>query len=387
MKKAGIAFGLAAVGALVAVVAALAQAASGTAAPSTAAAPAGADCTSSSIGIMAPLTGPAAFLGQEQLSWAQFALSTFNKQNKTSFKIVQGDSQLSAALARTVGRQFVSNRDVMAVIGGSTSQSVISSAGLFKRVKLASISPSATRVDLTNGQFPTFFRVVPHDGIQAPDIARYVATKLQAKHVVVVDSQDDYSKPLSDAVQGLLRGRGIQVDRESVAADETDFSTIATTVASDVSVVVFATQTASAAQALSDQLLAQGKRAAVFGTDGAYSPSQYKPRLGYVSSFANDLHFIKSAAAVVRAYNKFSKNKTFGTFGPPAYMAAWAALTAMNKACSDDKSTRAEVTANVKKTNLPSILGGRLQFTAKGDVKTPKFYIFKVQNGTYSLVG
>jgi branched-chain amino acid transport system substrate-binding protein len=387
MKKAGIAVGLGGVGALVAVAAALAQAGSGTAAPSVSAAPAATACTSTSIGIMAPLTGPAAFLGQEQLSWAQFALSKFNKQFKTKFKIVQGDSQLSAALARTVGRQFVSNRAIMSVIGGSTSQSVISSAGLFKNARLSSISPSATRVDLTNGQFPTFFRVVPHDGVQAPDIAKFVATNLNAKHVVVVDSQDDYSVPLSDAVQTLLRGRGVRVDRESVAATATDFSTIATKVASDVEVVVFATQTASAAQALSEQLLGQGKRAAVFGTDGAYSPSQYKPRLGYVSTFANDLHFIRSAAAVVSEYNKFSKNKTFGTFGPPAYMASWAALTAMNKACSDGKSTRAEVTANVKKTNVPSILSGRLQFTAKGDVKSPKFFIFKVQNGEYSLVG
>jgi branched-chain amino acid transport system substrate-binding protein len=383
MKKAGIALAFGLAGALVVAAAAVARGTAGTGPVATAAV----DCRATSIGIMAPLTGPAAFLGQEQLSWARFALANFNRQNKTKFTIVQGDSQLSAALARTVGRQFVSNRNIMAVIGGSTSQSVISSAGLFKNAALASISPSATRVDLTSGKFPTFFRVVPHDGIQAPDIARYIATKLRARHVVVVDSQDDYSVPLSDAVQRLLRGRGVTVDRESVAADETDFSTIATNVASDATVVVFATQTASAAQALSQQLLAQGKRAAVFGTDGAYSPSQYKPRLGYVSSFANDLHFVKTARALVVSYNRFSKNKTFGTFGPPAYMATWVALTAMNAACGDGAITRGEVTANVKKTNLPSVLGGTIRFTARGDVRTPKFYIFKVTNGKYANVG
>jgi branched-chain amino acid transport system substrate-binding protein len=390
MKKAGIAAGFGVFVALAAVVAALAHSASGATAPGTTAAPAAAEqaaCRSRSIGVMAPLTGPAAFLGQEQLSWARFALRNFNRQFRTSFKVVLGDSQLSAALARTVGRQFVSNRNIMAVIGGSTSQSVISSAGLFRTARLASISPSATRVDLTNGRYPTFFRVVPHDGVQAPDIARYIATQLRADRVVVLDSQDDYSVPLSDAVQQLLRGRGVTVDRESTAATTTDFSTIATRVAADADVVVFATQTASAAQALSEQLLAQGKRAVVFGTDGAYSPSQYKPRNGYVSSFANDLHFVASARALVRQYNTFSRNKTFGTFGPPSYMATWAALTAMNIACRDGEATRNEVTNNVKRTNMPSILGGRLRFTARGDVRSPKFYIFRVQNGTYRLVG
>src|SRR4051812_39178810 len=166
MKKAGIALGLCLVAASMVTAVAVARVSTGTGPVAASAV----DCRATSVGIMAPLTGPAAFLGQEQLSWLRFALSNFNKQNKTNFKVVQGDSQLSASLARTVGRQFVSNGNIMAVIGGSTSQSVISSAGLFKTAKLASISPSATRVDLTAGKYPTFFRVVPHDGVQAPDI-------------------------------------------------------------------------------------------------------------------------------------------------------------------------------------------------------------------------
>jgi branched-chain amino acid transport system substrate-binding protein len=344
-------------------------------------------CRAKSLGIMAPLTGPAAFLGQEQLSWARFAIRRFNSANKTGFKIVQGDSQLSASLARTVGRQFIANRNIMGVIGGSTSQSVISSAGLFKGVNLASVSGSATRVDLTNGQFPTFFRVVPHDGVQAPTIANYVVNSLKAKQVVVIDSQDDYSTALAAGLEPLLKAKGVKVDRESVSADQTDFSTIATRMPGNTDVAIFATQTASAAHTLSQQLREQGKGAVVFGTDGAYSPSQYKPVLGYVSSFANDLHFVPAAASVVRAYNQFSNNKTFGTFGPPTYMATWVLLKAMNTACRDSKITRGEVTKFVRLTDVPSILGGRVRFTAKGDVRGAKFYVFKVTNGRYSLVG
>jgi branched-chain amino acid transport system substrate-binding protein len=343
-------------------------------------------CTNVSLGILAPLTGPAAFLGQEQLSWVRFAIQQYNRANRTRFKVTLGDSQLSASLARTVGRRFVSNRNIMAVIGGSTSQSVISSAGLFERVGLASISGSATRVDLTNGQFTTFFRVVPHDGIQAPNIVNFLVSNLKADNVVILDSQDDYSVPLSQAIARGLQARNVTVDRESVAADETDFSSVVANVPNDADVVVFATQTASAAQTLSQQLREQGKRAIVFGTDGAYSPSQYKPNNGYVSSFANDLHFIQSAQSLVRAYNRFSKNKAFGTFGPPSYMAAWVAMNAIRTACSDGSATRAEVTRNVRRTNVPSILGGRVQFTSRGDVRAAKFYIFRVQNGTYSLV-
>jgi branched-chain amino acid transport system substrate-binding protein len=362
-------------------------------APSAGAEPAAAEatvaCRAKSLGIMAPLTGPAAFLGQEQLSWARFALRSFNRQKRTGFKLVLGDSQLSASLARTVGRQFIANRNIMGVIGGSTSQSVISSAGLFEARGLAAVSGSATRVDLTNGQFRTFFRVVPHDGIQAPTIANFVRTnaQLRANHVVIIDSQDDYSTALAAGIEPILRARNVRVDRESVSAETTDFSSIVSRMSNDVDVAIFATQTASAAHTLSQQLREQGKRAVVFGTDGAYSPSQYRPVNGYVSSFANDLHFVAEARAVVAAYNRFSNNKTFGTFGPPTYMATWVLLNAMDVACRDRKITRGEVTRAVRKTNLPSILGGRVRFTARGDVVGAKFYVFRVQNGRYSLVG
>ena len=345
-------------------------------------------CSSASLGFAGPLTGPAAFLGQEQISWSRFAAQQFNRQNKTNFKIVQGDTQLSASLARTVGRQFVSNRSILGVIGPSTSQAVISSAGLFKTAKLAAVSGSATRTDLTTaGKFPTFYRVVPNDFVQSPSIVNFSVNVLKAKKVVVIDSQDDYSTALAKGVTYRFRLKSVEVQRESVAATDTDFSSLVTNVDNDVQVVVFATQTAAAAQTLSNQLREQGKRAVVLGTDGAYSPGVFKPRNGYVSSFAPDIRLVRGGPAIVKAYNTFSKNKTFGTFGPPSYMATWVLMSAINTACRDGAATRAEVTANVKRTRLPSILGGQVRFTAKGDVAGAKFYMFKVTNGKYTLAG
>ena len=251
-------------------------------------------CSGPSLGFAGPLTGPAAFLGQEQVSWSRFAAQQYNRQFQTNFKIVQGDTQLSASLARTVGRQFVSNSAIAGVIGASTSQGVISSAGLFKVAGLASVSGSATRTDLTTGgKYPTFFRVVPNDFVQAPSIVNFSVNTLKAKHVVVIDSQDDYSTALAKGTTYRFRLKGVKVDRESVAATDTDFSSIVTNIASDVAVVVFATQTASAANTLSNQLREQGKKAVVLGTDGAYSPTQFKPRNGYVSSFAPDIRLVR----------------------------------------------------------------------------------------------
>jgi branched-chain amino acid transport system substrate-binding protein len=381
MRKGMLAAAFAVLAAAVAVTAAVAK-------PSATAAPAQvAECTNVSLGFLGPLTGPAGFLGQEQLSWLRFGVQKYNKANGTKFKVALGDTQLKAPVARTQARRFVSDQKIMAVIGGSESQAVVVSGNLFEKAQLASISGSATQTNLSNGQFKTFFRVVPNDAIQGPTIVRFVAGNLKAKQVVVIDSQDDYSLPLASAVTRGFRARNVTVSRESVSADDTDFSSIVANVDSDVDVVVFATQVATAANTLSNQLREQGKSAIVFGTDGAYSPSQFKPRSGYVSVFAPDLHFDKGARALVREYNRYSKNKSFGAFGPATYMAGLVALTAITKACADGETTRAETVTAVRRTNIPSLFGGRIRFSKVGDPLPTKFIIYRITNGKYNPVG
>lgn len=346
-----------------------------------------ADCTNVSLGFLGPLTGPAGFLGQEQLSWLKFGVDKYNKERKTKFAIVEGDTQLKAPVALTVGRKLASNQKVMAVIGGSESQAVRVTGKLFAKNSLASVSGSATAVDLTKGRpYKTFFRVIPNDGVQGPDIVNFVSTNLKAKNVVVIDSQDDYSLPLASAITRGLKAKKVNVSRESVSADDTDFSSVVANVGSNVNVVVFATQVATAANTLSNQLREQGKKAIVFGTDGAYSPSQFKPRSGYVSIFAPDLHFDPKARKIIAEYRKFVKNDTSGAFGPATYQAGWVVMSSIEKACADGKATRAEVVGAVKKSVTPSIIGAPVKFDSKGDVRGGKFTIYKVTNGKYSPV-
>lgn len=382
MRKALFVVGLAGLVAAAVVTAAVAR-------PAAQAAPAQiAACTNVSLGFLGPLTGPAGFLGQEQLSWLRFGVQRYNRAEGTKFKVALGDTQLKAPVARTVARRFVSDRNVMAVIGGSESQAVRVSGKLFQAASLASVSGSATAIDLTKGRpYRTFFRVVPNDAIQGPDIINFVSRNLKARNVVVIDSQDDYSVPLSNAVARGLRARNVNVGRESVAADDTDFSSIVANVGSNVTVVIFATQTATAANTLSNQLREQGKRAVVFGTDGAYSPSQFKPRSGYVSVFAPDLHFDPRARAIIREYRRFVSKDTSGAFGPATYMAGWVTMVAIRRACADGTATRAEVVTQLRRTNSPSIIGSNIRFDAKGDLRGGgEFVIYRITNGKYAAL-
>jgi len=62
------------------------------------------------------------------------------------------------------------------------------------------------------------------------------------------------------------------------------------------------------------------------------------------------------------------------------------ATSAITKACADGEATRSEVTTQVRRTNIPSIFGGNLRFSRKGDPLPTRFSFYKVQNGTYSPI-
>jgi branched-chain amino acid transport system substrate-binding protein len=342
------------------------------------------------IGMMAPITGPAASIGDDQLHWAQFYLQQWNAKHKLKLKLVQGDTQLDPSKASVVAQQFASNRNLVGVIGPAGSQEVIASSPILKRAGLTFISGSATRVSLTDGSLRGFFyRVVPNDGVQGPTAADYMTTKLgvnRGSDVMVVDDQEAYSTGLADIVQKALEAKGVSVDRESVSQTASDFSSLVAKVKGNTKVVFLPFQLSAQAQLFAQQLQSQGKKAVVFGSDGTFDSAKFTVNGSYISFFAPDVTTIAADAAIVNAFHaKFSGATS--PFGAPNYVVAQVYATAITRACKDGKITRAEVRAQVRKTNLTAtILGGPLTFTANGDVSGAKFHVFKIVNGKYVTV-
>jgi branched-chain amino acid transport system substrate-binding protein len=355
------------------------------------------NCKSSlSIALMTPLTGDAGFLGNEQLSWAKYAVKTLAPKYGLKIKLLPGDTQLSADLASSLAQKYVADPKVVAVIGPATSGAVAATSQTLFQAGIAHISPSATRTSLTKGAAkqatPAFFRVVPDDGIQGPADARFMVEKLKAKKVVVVDSQEPYSVGLADAVQATLRAKGVTVQRESVNTNTSDFSPIVTKVPGDADVVFFGTQQPPKAQTFAQQLIEQGKKAKLFSGDGANDPDKFKVAGSYVSNFAAPIDLFPYNKSIIEGWKKDNPGATLGSFGPPAYGAVQVALNAIKRACDAGKGSikdRRDVVRNVKRIVVKNwILGGDFRFSTKtNDPLNGRFYIFQIQsNGSYKLV-
>lgn len=351
------------------------------------------------LAIVTPLTGGAGFLGDEQLSWAKYAVKTLAPKLGLKVRLVTGDTPVEQgpAPAQTLAQKFVADNAVVAVIGPATSGAVAASSKTYGDAGMAHISPSATRTSLTKGSnleaTSAFYRVVPGDYIQGPTDANFMVDKLKVKKVVLMDFQEPYSLGLADAAELVLKKKGVSTSRISIPNTVTDFSSFVTRVPSDADIVFFPTQKPADAQTFGQQLLEQGKRAKMFGGDGSNDPDAFKLPGSYVSNFAPDIRSIPKDKAIIAGWRKDNPKATLGSFGPPSYGAVEVALRAIKSACTAGKGTlkdRRAVLGKVKSVRIKDwILGGSFRFSSKSnDPLNAKFYIFQIQsNGSYKLVG
>jgi branched-chain amino acid transport system substrate-binding protein len=338
-----------------------------------------------SIGVLTVLTGAAGPQGREMLHWAQLAVDQFNAENGTDIKVVEGDDQLDPAQAATIAQQWVSDDKIVAVVGPESDSTVESAGPIFGQPGMAMVSSTATSSRLTEGKYPTFYRVTPPDSLQGSQDAQYMIDNLDAKKVFVIDDQSAYSKGIADVVVPLLEDAGVDVSRDSVSQTNTDYSALVSKVADDTDVVFLPWMLAANAQLFGDQMAEQSKTATIFGTDGVFSPQDFKVEGSYLSSFSPDVQNNPDYADLVQEFE--DKYGQFGAFGLTTYPATQVVLDAVKQACDDGGGTadRAAVADAVKNTDISDSILGPISFEDSGEMTDAQFFVYTIKDGKYVI--
>ena len=349
-----------------------------------------------SVAMLGPFTGDASFIGNEQLSWAKYGVKTISKELGLKIKLLPQDTQLNPSIAATVAQKVVGNANVVGVLGPAGSQEVQATSATFGGASLAHITASATRTALTKTSEPqatrAFFRIIPDDSIQGPSDAAFMIEKLKAKKVVIIDDQESYSTGLAAAAGGYLKRKGVTVINESVPQSQTDFSSLVTKIPSDTDVVFLPWQLAPRAQTFGQQMLEQGKKAKLVGSDGTNAPGVFKITGAYVSNFAGDISLLPKNKARIAGWKKDNPKATLGSFGPPNFGSAQVLLTAIKKAClrGNGKITRKMVLNQVRNVVIKDWILSAIPFrfsTKTNDPLNGRFYLFQIQSdGTYKPI-
>ena len=345
------------------------------------------------IAYQGPLSGGEASTGTDEQNAVKYAIKLFNAKNKAKYnvKLVSIDDQGDPAVAGTVAPGIGKNKNILGVVGPAYSGATIASLPFYKAGGLVLISPSATRVSLTDPSSPdfggpVFHRVVGKDDLQGPALAKYATAGLTNPKVFIFDDQSSYAVPLAGYVtSGLKKVAGATVvGTDSVPNTTTDFSpTIAKIKTSKADVVIY-TGYYSQAAVFIKQLRDSGSTAIFAGGDGVFN--QEFPKLAGAAAEGSRVTGVGGLAGVSAALEKDYKAKmgvSSGVYSVESLDAANILLQGILKG----NTTRAKMLAWVKAYNGKSITGNTIKFSANGDISYGLFAGFTTKNGVLVNTG
>lgn len=345
------------------------------------------------IAYQGPLSGGEASTGIDEINAVKYAAKVFMAKNKgITIKVVAVDDQGDPAVASTVAPGTGSNKNIIGLVGAAYSGATIASLPYYKAGGLAMISPSATRVSLTDPASPdfggpVFHRVVGKDDLQGPALAKYATAGVSNAKVFVFDDQSAYAVPLRGYVEaGLKKVAGATVvgGGDSVPNTTTDFSpTIAKIKTSGATVVIY-TGYYSQAAVFIKQLRDSGSTAIFAGGDGVFN--QEFPKLAGAAAEGSRVTGVGGLAGIsakLEADFKKQMGVSSGVYSVESFDAANIFLEGIKAG----KTTRAAMLKWVKAYSGKSVSGNTIKFDSNGDISYGLFAGFTSKAGVLVNTG
>jgi len=342
------------------------------------------------IAFQGPLTGEEAQVGIDELNGVKYAVKLFIAKNRGKFKvnIVAFDDQGSGTEAAKVAPGTASNKKIIGLVGPAYSGATIASLPFYKQTNLPLISPSATRVSITDPAqgligFPVFHRIPVTDRVQGPALYKLATRGVSAPKVFVIDDQSPYGVGL---VEYMKLGGAVLAGQDSVPDKTTDWSaTISKVKSANANVVIFTGYYAQAAT-LYRQLRDSGYTGVLAGGDGVLSPGILTLASASILEgvrLTGGTVPLSEISASLEADFKKKMGVSSGTYAAESIDAANVFLSCIAKGVS----TRAAMLKCVKSFKGKSITGSALSFDKYGDTAGGVMNGFEIKGGAIKYTG
>ncbi len=343
-----------------------------------------------SLAYQGPLTGGEASTGIDEQNAVKYAIKVWEAANPgIKINLVSVDDEGDPAVASKVAPGVGANKKIIGLVGPAYSGATIASLPYYKAGNLTVISPSATRVSLTDPKSataksdygrPIFHRVVATDDKQGPALAKFATKGITSPKVFVFDDQSSYAVPLRGYVEAALKkitGASL-VGGDSVINTTTDYSPTIAKIKSSGATVVIYTGYYSAAAIFVKQLRDSGSTAVFAGGDGVFN--QEFAKLAGKSAEGALLTGVAGLADVdskLEADFKAKIGVSSGVYAVESIDAANIFLAGIK----NGKTTRAAMNKWVKSYNFKGIAGANIKFNQHGDISEGGFAGFLVTGG------
>ena len=350
--------------------------------------------TTVSLAFQAPLTGPNALTGQDELTGVKFALSEYAATNPAvKVELVLADDQGDPTVAGSVAPGIASNKKIIGLVGPAYSGATQASLPAYKSGGLPLISPSATRVSLTDKKapvngFPIFKRVVANDKFQGPALVRYATKGVSSPKVYLVDDVSAYGAGLA-AYAKLTITAAMDAGKDSVPQNTSDYTSVVAKVkASGANVVIYCGYAPDAAKFV--KALRDGGYTGVFASGDGTLKADFPVNAGKGAAegarlTAADVPFENVATkAQMEAFTKLTGVKVPGTYVTSSYNATNVFLACIKQGVT----TRPGMQNCITNGSFKGIAGDTIKFDRYGDIiGGAAVGAFTIKDGKVAYIG
>jgi branched-chain amino acid transport system substrate-binding protein len=253
------------------------------------------------IGLIAPITGEIANVGQSSVNAANMFVDAVNENGgvqvgdqKVKVTLLIEDDQDQAETAVSAAQKLINQDGVVAIIGPQASRNAIPAATIAENARIPMISPWSTNPDTTAGK-EYVFRTAFIDPFQGRILARFALEEQQVtKAAILYDKASPYNRDIADIFKTVFEEAGGEIVAfEAYTTGEEDFSTQLAAIKESGAELLFLPNYYNELQLQTAQMEEMGIEIPLLGSDswGGVQPETLPVPLGafYSAHYAPDI--------------------------------------------------------------------------------------------------
>lgn len=328
------------------------------------------------IGLEAPLTGDYAYEGKGMEKAIKLLIEQTNAAggiNGKQVELIVEDDKGDPKEASLVADRMVSNK-VAAVIGAYNSSATEPASVTYNRANILHITPSSTRVSLTEKGFKQFFRVCFLDDRQGLFAATFMKEVLGNKNIAILHDNSTYAQGLAEETKKYAEQEGLNIVLfDAINPKDQDFTPVLTKIKSANPETVYFTGYHAQAGLLLKQAKAVGLQTQWIGGNSSNNPEiiqiagldAAKGMMFTTEPLPSDLDYPEAKQFLADYKAKYNEDAE-SVWWVMAADAFRVLRYAMEQSKSTDTNTLSTYLHNSFK-NFPGITGPIIGFDEKGD--------------------
>lgn len=342
------------------------------------------------IGVITPITGSSAKMGQDMNNAIKMAVDQINKKGGVLGKQISVDYEDGACdpQTSTAAANKLVSENVVAIVGGYCSGAVLPASGVVHQAGIPWVLTAADSQDIPKEGYNDIFLLNGTTVAQAKTAADYMTQTLHAKRIAIINDMSAYSVDLATRTKKDVEQDGGQVIAfDGVNPQSSDFTSELTKLKSLKPDVTYWTGYYAAGGLLLKQFKQLGVPGAFGVGDGSNDPTLVKiagaqNAQGYFTTTTPTPQFLSSAKNWSAAYQA-----EFNTAPGPYSAVSYDGMRLLANAISRAKSTNpAAITKALAATVNFQTFAGPISFKSDGTPAKSNYVVLVYQNGNYKVV-